>query len=436
MQNNLNVHELKNRSQITVLLATFGSLGDVLPFIELGKYLRGLGFDISVMTSPSYQSLVLEQKFSFIPFGSLDSYQATFEHPDIFKMNKSFQTFFGLGVVPYLNTLPEWIEKIPKDKPVWIFSNVALNLSAFLARTKHQNTKVITVYLSPAAILSRRQVWPFGSKIIEWVIPKFLMNPLNWLIEKFFFSDLSKTYSSLRKQYGLKPVKNFLIHWHHSSDFCLILFPKLFQSPYKDWPMPSVQGNFLLRTLRDHTLDQQINQFLKDGPPPVLLMFGSDNRQATYDYDVCIKFFSERNFRIIVLTTSTLKINQANVLCLKPKVNLSEIMAKSFLVIHHGGIGTISQALTAGVPQLVVPFAFDQWGNAKQLEKLGVGYLIPHQTLSEKSLSSALKWVNKSALKNKGKLLAKELAQEKDIYTWLDEVIKFLEESPTNGLSK
>jgi UDP:flavonoid glycosyltransferase YjiC (YdhE family) len=48
--------------------------------------------------------------------------------------------------------------------------------------------------------------------------------------------------------------------------------------------------------------------------------------------------------------------------------------------VSHGGIGTLSQALAAGIPQLVMPLAFDQFDNAVRLKRLGVAAtLIPRQ---------------------------------------------------------
>jgi rhamnosyltransferase subunit B len=41
-------------------------------------------------------------------------------------------------------------------------------------------------------------------------------------------------------------------------------------------------------------------------------------------------------------------------------------------VVHHGGIGTLSEALAAGVPQLIQPMAFDQFDNASRACRLGV----------------------------------------------------------------
>jgi UDP:flavonoid glycosyltransferase YjiC (YdhE family) len=50
----------------------------------------------------------------------------------------------------------------------------------------------------------------------------------------------------------------------------------------------------------------------------------------------------------------------------------SEIFPRAAVVVHQGGVGTTAQALAAGVPQLVVPFAHDQPDNAVRVERLGV----------------------------------------------------------------
>ena len=54
----------------------------------------------------------------------------------------------------------------------------------------------------------------------------------------------------------------------------------------------------------------------------------------------------------------------------------SRLFPRAPLVVHHGGIGTASQALRAGVPHLVMPMAFDQHDNASRLKRLGVAECI------------------------------------------------------------
>jgi UDP:flavonoid glycosyltransferase YjiC (YdhE family) len=41
-------------------------------------------------------------------------------------------------------------------------------------------------------------------------------------------------------------------------------------------------------------------------------------------------------------------------------------------IVHHGGIGTMAQALRSGRPQLIVPYFADQIDNAARAARLGV----------------------------------------------------------------
>ena len=58
----------------------------------------------------------------------------------------------------------------------------------------------------------------------------------------------------------------------------------------------------------------------------------------------------------------------------------SRLLPRVAVVVHHGGIGTLAQALAAGVPQFVMPMAHDQPDNAHRLVRLGVARrLYPRQ---------------------------------------------------------
>jgi UDP:flavonoid glycosyltransferase YjiC (YdhE family) len=52
-------------------------------------------------------------------------------------------------------------------------------------------------------------------------------------------------------------------------------------------------------------------------------------------------------------------------------VPYQSLLPKACAVVHHGGVGTTSQGLLAGVPTLIVPFAFDQADNAEHARKVG-----------------------------------------------------------------
>ena len=57
-------------------------------------------------------------------------------------------------------------------------------------------------------------------------------------------------------------------------------------------------------------------------------------------------------------------------------VPLRLLLPRAAALVHHGGIGTLGQALTAGVPQLVMPMTYDQPDNAARLRRLGVSETI------------------------------------------------------------
>jgi UDP:flavonoid glycosyltransferase YjiC (YdhE family) len=52
---------------------------------------------------------------------------------------------------------------------------------------------------------------------------------------------------------------------------------------------------------------------------------------------------------------------------------LAAMLHRGAAFVHHGGIGSCALGLHSGVPQLVMPMAFDQHDNAARLVRLGVG---------------------------------------------------------------
>jgi len=58
--------------------------------------------------------------------------------------------------------------------------------------------------------------------------------------------------------------------------------------------------------------------------------------------------------------------------------------------VHHGGIGTLSQGFSAGVPQLVLPWAHDQPDNARRLERLGCGTFLTPRRFTAERVAAAL----------------------------------------------
>jgi UDP:flavonoid glycosyltransferase YjiC (YdhE family) len=63
----------------------------------------------------------------------------------------------------------------------------------------------------------------------------------------------------------------------------------------------------------------------------------------------------------------------ANVRSVAGWLPVDALAATTHAMIHHGGSGSMMAALAAGVPQLVIPFLGDQFGNARAVVRRGVG---------------------------------------------------------------
>ena len=116
--------------------------------------------------------------------------------------------------------------------------------------------------------------------------------------------------------------------------------------------------------------------FLESGPPPVFIGFGSMNNIAAERLTKIVLQALELTGQRGLLATGWGGMGQAD---LPDTVFRVEDVPHDWLfervraAIHHGGAGTTSASLRAGVPTLVVPFFADQpfWG--WRVAALGVG---------------------------------------------------------------
>jgi UDP:flavonoid glycosyltransferase YjiC (YdhE family) len=69
---------------------------------------------------------------------------------------------------------------------------------------------------------------------------------------------------------------------------------------------------------------------------------------------------------------------------------LSRLLPRCAALVHHGGIGTLAQALAAGVPQLTMPMGFDQPDNTTRLLRLGVARWVAPARFSGESVAPLL----------------------------------------------
>jgi UDP:flavonoid glycosyltransferase YjiC (YdhE family) len=71
-------------------------------------------------------------------------------------------------------------------------------------------------------------------------------------------------------------------------------------------------------------------------------------------------------------------------------VPFSALLPRAAALVHHGGIGTLSQGFAAGVPQLIMPMSHDQPDNAARARRLGVGGSLSPRTFRGPAVAGEL----------------------------------------------
>jgi UDP:flavonoid glycosyltransferase YjiC (YdhE family) len=193
--------------------------------------------------------------------------------------------------------------------------------------------------------------------------------------------------NAFRARLGLPPVRR-LRHWWNSPQRVLLAFPDWYAAPQPDWPSQALQVGFPLADRFGDVadLDPAVTAFLEAGAPPLAFTYGSAMVQAQGFFQTALDLCTQLGRRGIFLAPQGGQVPDdlpPEVLHV-PYAPFSRLLPRCAALIHHGGIGTVAQALATGCPQLVVPIAFDHFDEARRLRLLGVG-----SSLSGRSLTPA-----------------------------------------------
>jgi rhamnosyltransferase subunit B len=163
--------------------------------------------------------------------------------------------------------------------------------------------------------------------------------------------------------------------WMHSPQGVLGLFPDWFAPPQSDWPSGvKLTGFPLFDEAPFHRLDADLDEFLAQGDPPVVFTPGSTLVNESAYRHAATEALDALGCRGIFLggQGATLPTSKSTIMA-RSYVPLSKLLPRVRALVHHGGIGTVSQAFAAGIAQLITPFAHDQFDNAARVERLGCG---------------------------------------------------------------
>jgi rhamnosyltransferase subunit B len=375
-----------------ILLPTVGSAGDVHPFIALGLGLKARGLRPRLIANEHFRALITGQGLDFIPMGSETQYRQTIENPDLWHPTKGFQVLVDHSIGPYVQPLYEIIASFNPVDTVIVSAGVLYG-----ARIAHEKLGMpwITVHLQPALFRTAYDTPPLGSTVFPPWLPRRAKWFLFRLMDKLLIDRaIGAKVNQVRQALGLRPQTGFFGDSYHAPQKSLGLFPDWFAPPQPDWP-PQIQLTGFVRFDggdEQARLDTELEAFLAEGEPPLAFTAGTAMEHGAEFFKVSLAAAQVLNRRALFLTRhreqlpATLPPGMVHV----PYAPFSQLLPRVAALVHHGGTGTVAQALAAGTPQLIRPMAHDQPDNARRLEKLGVGLTLSPAAYQQKKVVATL----------------------------------------------
>lgn len=376
-----------------VTLLPFGSAGDVLPFLWLGRQLRARGHEVTVVSACVFAEAAVAAGFEFVPLGRPEDFDGFIADPQIWKLGagtkKVFQ-FAGAAAGVYAGA----IEALAASgrRPDLLLAPC----TAFGARLARESLGIplITVHLQPAVFISAHD--------LPVLVPGMqLLNRLPLALRKLLLHvpNPADRYAgpevaALCRQRGVTPPRSLWWDWGHSPDGVLALFPEWFARPQPDWPQPLCQWDFPLEDLAaERPLDPALQAFLDAGEAPVVFTPGSANIQARRFFEVALAAVRQTGVRAVFVTRALeqLPADLPATVHAVAYAPFSPLLRRAGAFVHHGGVGTLSQGFAAGLPQIVMPMAHDQPDNAHRLVRLGAGLSLPPRRFTPGRLATALR---------------------------------------------
>ena len=378
-----------------IAIIASGSRGDVEPYVALGKGLHAAGHVVRLVTHQDFESLVTSHGVEFWPVeGSVqdvaESMAALIENGNFLailaQMGKEAQrgglalAGVGLAACQGMDLVLAGIGGV--------FSGIAL--------AEKLGLPLLQAYYIP---FTPTRAYP------AFVIPKppsflgTLPNRASYQVARqmMWQAFRSADQAARREVLGLSAAPFF----GPFNSACVRGQPILYGyspsviPPPADWGADiHVTGYWFLDPAENWTPSPALADFLAAGPPPVYVGFGSmSSRNPEAMAHLILDALARTGQRGIIHAGwgGLQRTDLPDSVQMVDGIPFSWLFPRVAAVVHHGGAGTTSAGLRAGVPSVVVPFFGDQpfWG--QRVADLGVGpVLIPRKKLTADRLVQAI----------------------------------------------
>lgn len=398
-----------------ILITTFGTRGDIQPFIALGKGLKAAGYDIAIATSEGFRAFVEECDLDYVHMDNelLRLSQAVLGETS--GPRETFSIIRQMSAATRQQMDDEWHAAVTFQPDLIIYHPKCLG--SYHVAEKRRIPAMLAIPL-PLYTPTRDFPVPFmsGIRLGAW-FNRFSYRLIG--LSSGMFSSIVNDFRA--RTLGLPPIGRFADVLMRSDGTPVpLLYP---YSPHvlpvpKDFPAHvHVTGYWFLDQNTDWQPPSDLVQFLESGTTPVYIGFGSMGAsKAQRRAQIVLEALAKCGQRAVLASGwGGLKVSD-----LPPNVFMVESVPHDWLfpqvaaVVHHGGAGTTAAGLRAGNPTIVCPFLGDQpfWGRI--VYTLGVGPKpIPQYGLTADTLAEALmQAVNDDGMRQRAAQLGEKIRAE------------------------
>ncbi len=385
-----------------ILISTFGSLGDIHPYMALALEARRRGHEAIIATSPRYRTKIESEGLQFRPVRPEMPAKSEFEAVATMVMDakKGPEYLFNNFLIPSLRD--NYVDLLEAGVDADIIITHPAALGGPLAARKLEK-KWLSSVLAPTSL------WSIFDPSVPPTMPhldKFrVFGPIWGFIMARYGRHITRSWvaavDELSRDEGL-PTGHAIFEGQFSPHGTLALFSPHFGPPQWDWPTNTVATGFCFfdksgyredNTESTGPLEPNWRRWIADGEKPVVATLGSSAAFVAGDFwQRCRESTLNRaepdqvqlEYRGLYVTGGAQIVTLEDRIANSPYYDrdhelflnyapYSQLFPQALCIVHQGGIGTTAQALRAGVPQIVVPFSQDQPDNAARIQRLGVG---------------------------------------------------------------
>jgi rhamnosyltransferase subunit B len=328
-----------------------GTGGDLIPFLNIGAALKVRGHRVTLITHGTYHEAAKRRALEFVPFDTPAEYEAMLH--EIWHPFQDIPRFFRKHAVPRVMAQYTCIQEQYRPGETLLVAGAAPGLEA---RLLAETLAIPYVFLSTTHLFLN--TFP--------------------LYKELYSTVLARDINQLRAQVGLPSVRD----WEAFLRFpprSLGLWPEWFAPPQAGWPEGvELVGFPWHEDKQTDDVPPAVEELLARGERPILITSGT-SAYVTEFHQVAVQACQRLERQTLLVTRHDRVVPHP----LPDNVHwynylpLSQVMPRMEAVIHHGGLGTLSNALAAGIPQLALTVGGDRPYNGLRLQKLGVGDFLP-----------------------------------------------------------